>query len=289
MNVELKLKTMKTLLKSLTLAGVLTVVRVAHATEFVVNGNFLANAADFKFGNGLMLAGSGNPTAIPGWTALNGDGNTIEWYMGINGAATGLSPLKNVLGPTNDGGRTFALVASAPWGEGNLNQDITLAPGQYRLRLDVAEGRGHVLYPAVTARAFITDGSRVINITWENPTTANFATRTVYTTIDPGDGPVWTLHLRSDFNNGAEPVCFANVSIRDLPIIDPVTITSIADTMLTYTGGEGSSFTLLTSTSLTAPRNTWTVVASNPTTPGTFTIPAVGTGGAPVFYSIQSQ
>jgi hypothetical protein len=277
---------MENLIKSLTLVGVLTVVVAAHSAERVVNGNFLANAADFKFGNGLMTAGSGNPTAIPGWTALNQDGNILGWNIGINGAATGLIP-KDQLGPTNTGGRTYVLVASDPYGQGRLDQDITLQAGQYRLRIDVAEGRGD--QPTRTARAFVTDGNRQINLCWENPTKASFATRTAVATIDESEAGTWTLHLQNDFSIGVEPVCFANVSIRDLPIIDSVTITSIAGTTLSYTGGEGSSFTLLTSTSVATPLNTWTIVASNPTTPGTFTIPAVGSGGSPVFYSIQSQ
>jgi len=277
------------MIKSLALAlvGVLTVVGAAHSTERVVNGNFLANAANFKFGNGLMTAGSGNPTAIPGWTAVNQDGNILGWNIGINGTATGLSPKKNVLGPIDDGGRTFVLVASDPWGQGRLDQDITLDAGTYRLRIDVAEGR--IQTDTRTARAFITDGIRDINLCWVNPSKDNFVTLTGSATIDASEAGTWTLHLQNDFSIGVEPVCYANVSIRDLPIIDPVTITSIAGTTLTYTGGEGSSFTLLTSTSVTAPLNTWTVVASNPTTPGTFTIPAVGSGASPLYYSIQSQ
>jgi fluoride ion exporter CrcB/FEX len=75
----------------------------------------------------------------------------------------------------------------------------------------------------------------------------------------------------------------------------PVTITSIqplvgpgAQVQITYTGGSGSQFVLLKSTSITAPRSSWARVATNPTTPGTFIIPALGSEDT-VFYSIKSE
>ncbi len=57
---------------------------------------------------------------------------------------------------------------------------------------------------------------------------------------------------------------------------------------LSYTGGSGSQFVLLESASATAPMSSWTRVATNFATPGSFNIPAVGTA-APKFYRVASE
>ena len=69
----------------------------------------------------------------------------------------------------------------------------------------------------------------------------------------------------------------------------PVTITNIIGTTLTYGGGAGTKFILLKSATVNALMSTWTYPGlTNTATPGSFTIPAVGTG-TPVFYRIQSE
>lgn len=70
--------------------------------------------------------------------------------------------------------------------------------------------------------------------------------------------------------------------------ISPVRITSIAGGTIQYTGGSGTRFILLKSASLAAALSSWQRADTNGITPGSFTIPAVGTG-APMFYSIQSE
>ena len=66
------------------------------------------------------------------------------------------------------------------------------------------------------------------------------------------------------------------------------TITSISGTTLEYTGGSGAQFVLLKSADATAPLGSWSREATNTVTPGTFTIPAVGTDTS-AFYSIKSE
>ena len=66
------------------------------------------------------------------------------------------------------------------------------------------------------------------------------------------------------------------------------TISNIVGTTLTYGGGIGTKFVLLKSANVAAPLSGWDRLLTNATTPGTFTIPAVGTG-APVFYRIKSE
>ncbi len=65
-------------------------------------------------------------------------------------------------------------------------------------------------------------------------------------------------------------------------------LNGIVGTALTYSGGGGSQFVLLKSAGLATPLNAWTRVATNTSTPGSFAIPAVGTGTS-VFYRIKSQ
>jgi hypothetical protein len=67
-----------------------------------------------------------------------------------------------------------------------------------------------------------------------------------------------------------------------------VTISNIVGTTLTYGGGSGSQFVLLTNASVDAPMSTWGRAETNPATPGTFAIPAVGSS-AQIFYRIQSE
>ena len=69
----------------------------------------------------------------------------------------------------------------------------------------------------------------------------------------------------------------------------PTTISNIIGTTLTYGGGSGSQFVLVRSSSITAPLAGWTRIATNTSTPGTFTIPAVGTGAVPTFYRVRSE
>jgi hypothetical protein len=67
-----------------------------------------------------------------------------------------------------------------------------------------------------------------------------------------------------------------------------VTITGITGTTISYSGGAGAQFVLLSSPSVGAQLTSWTRVATNSTSPGTFTIPAVGSS-AQAFYSIKSE
>jgi len=65
------------------------------------------------------------------------------------------------------------------------------------------------------------------------------------------------------------------------------TISNIIGTTLSYGGGAGSQFVLVTSTNAAAPLSGWTRVGTNFATPGTFAIPA-GPGAA-AFYRIKSE
>ena len=66
----------------------------------------------------------------------------------------------------------------------------------------------------------------------------------------------------------------------------PTTISNIIGTTLTYGGGAGTRFVLLESADAAA--GSWTPVETNTASPGTFTIPAVGTS-APKYYRVKSE
>jgi autotransporter-associated beta strand protein len=82
-------------------------------------------------------------------------------------------------------------------------------------------------------------------------------------------------------------VSFAPVVVLAPPPA-PTTISNIIGTTLTYGGGAGSQFVLLGTNDITAPLTNWTRLATNSSTPGSFTIPAVGSA-SPTFYRIQSE
>jgi hypothetical protein len=85
-----------------------------------------------------------------------------------------------------------------------------------------------------------------------------------------------------------------NTPINKLNVIAPlataVTITNIIGTTLTYGGGSGARFILLKSVTANAAMSAWTTTGlTNPSTPGSFTIPAVLPTDTELFYRIDSQ
>jgi hypothetical protein len=68
----------------------------------------------------------------------------------------------------------------------------------------------------------------------------------------------------------------------------PVTISNMSGTTLSYGGGGGAQFVLLTTNNLSAPLANWTRLLTNASTPGTFSIPAVGSASSK-FYRIKSE
>ncbi len=113
------------------------------------------------------------------------------------------------------------------------------------------------------------------------------ATDSSYTipSVSAGDAGAYSVTVQDPFCTLTSPSAILTVGVPTAP----VTITGIAGTSLSYSGGSGNRFVLLQSGSITAPLSTWTRVATNSATPGSFTIPPVGTPPTPVFYSILSE
>ena len=77
------------------------------------------------------------------------------------------------------------------------------------------------------------------------------------------------------------------INVLDAVPTNPVTLTGISGGQLGYTGGAGTQFVLLKSADIAAALNTWTRVATNSTSPGSFAIPV---GSEPkAYYSIKSE
>jgi hypothetical protein len=100
------------------------------------------------------------------------------------------------------------------------------------------------------------------------------------TTLGPSDFTV----TATDYLGLTDTKTFTVTAIVPL---NPVTITSINATGLQYMAGAGSQFVLVESASANALLSTWTRVATNTVTPGSFTISTEP--GTQKFYRIKSE
>ena len=105
-----------------------------HAQNKVTNGTFRANAAAFTVSPGGVgnTDGSATNPPIASWSTY-----PAEDGKGLNGAGT---PLGNIFGPADPGGRTFAFVQN---GSNAIYQVLSLAPNtSYLLSIDIAGRNG---------------------------------------------------------------------------------------------------------------------------------------------------
>jgi len=111
------------------------------------------------------------------------------------------------------------------------------------------------------------------------------------TQADLDDLGVWTRALTSLEVSGAYLAGSSNHVSFAAAGLAPVTISTqlaVGNTSLSYTGGAGSQFVLLGTTVVTTPAASWTRIATNSSTPGSFTIPPIGTGTAQ-YYRVKSE
>jgi hypothetical protein len=91
-----------------------------------------------------------------------------------------------------------------------------------------------------------------------------------------------------------QPISFKLLLLRPgdpLPPLPPapVRITGITTNSLSYSGGGGTQFVLLKWSSVNAPLRTWSRMATNSTTPGSFVLPGPSGTNTTGFYSIKSE
>jgi len=147
----------------------------------------------------------------------------------------------------------------------------TKSPGQSVTFTALARGEGPFTYQ------WKKDG---IELSGETNSTYTIAS------VTPDHAGAYTVVVDND---ACDPVESSPAQLIVQTAPTPVTITAFAGTSLSYTGGSGTQFVLLKSSDIAAPLSAWTRAATNTATPGSFTIPAVGTPPAPVFYSIVSE
>ena len=112
---------------------------------------------------------------------------------------------------------------------------------------------------------------------------SNVGTDSSSFTINPvaaGDAGTYTVVVD---NADCDPVESSAATLTVQSLAAAVTITNISTTAIGYTGGAGSQFVLLTSSTVNAPMASWTPVATNTVTGGTFTTPGPG------YYRIESK
>lgn len=170
--------------------------------------------------------------------------------------STGIPPLTTLTSPANNATDTLPTPVT-----------LTASVTQESATVNKVE-----FYDSATLLATVTQtGSGNYTMSW-TPLTAgvyNITARTYYNTT-------FTLNTAT------------NKLTVNAPLASAVTISNISGTTLTYGGGAGTQFILLKSATVNALMSTWTPVHTNTATPGTFTIPAVGTDNT-LFYRIQSK
>jgi large repetitive protein len=217
------------------------------------------------------------------------------------------------------GGATFAWTI----GNGSIQGSTTGSSVAYTAGASGSVSLGCTV--TITATGCSSSGSKSVTInpvpttsaiTGTSPVNANQADVHYSVTLTSGSSYAWTVPTGATITSGSSgpdnneivvtfgttsgnvtvtetsaagcvgsPVSLA-VTVQSLAA--PVTITGIESTSLTYNGGSGSKFILLTSGTADAPMSSWTPVNTNSVTPGTFTIPAVGSSDQS-FYRIQSE
>ncbi|PWU21213.1 MAG: hypothetical protein C5B50_02180 [Verrucomicrobia bacterium] len=242
---------------------------------------------------------------------------SVSYWVKQTAGSTNLPFFGDAVGSTSLAGTGFSLApyqtASTTGGWQVSLSDGTHAmttPSQFTTFPDanlIDDGNWHLLTHVFSRPANVTtylDGSQVdseaisfiVNVNNNNPavigqdpTGAYFPGLTADAYVD--DLGVWTRTLSSLEVSGIYLAGSSNsVSFAALPLA-PVTIAipAMGATTLSYSGGAGSQFVLLSTTVATTPGASWTRVATNTVTPGSFSIPAIGSPGAAKYYRIQSQ
>jgi hypothetical protein len=107
-----------------------------------------------------------------------------------------------------------------------------------------------------------------------------------YAWADPPVG-VYSVSARVLYNQSSLASSAASSLTVNSVAQEPVTISGIVGTSLNYTGGAGAQFVLVMSADIAAPISSWTRVATNTVTPGSFTIPVGSETQA--FYGVKSE
>jgi hypothetical protein len=202
-------------------------------------------------------------SAVLSWDSPSvGKGPIPQQQMCAANPDTEIPPLTKLTAPANNASVAFGAVVT-------LTANIT----QQSAPVNKVE-----FYNGATLVGTVTQtGSGSYSTTWTPPAAGvyNITARTYYSTTHVLNTP-------------------ANKLTVNAPPMSAVTLKTGAgnwetsSTTVSYTGGAGTQFVLVESSDATVPIGSWTRIATNSTTPGSFNIPAVGSA-APKFYRVKSE
>jgi hypothetical protein len=126
-------------------------------------------------------------------------------------------------------------------------------------------------------------GTKSLRVQWQwNGLVSSKWLRLTTSTALPASNPFVDLQQPISFR-----ILLLPVGSTPVPPLGPVTVTGLVGTSLDYTGGGGAQFVLVKSADINTPMSSWTRVATNTVTPGSFTIPVGSETQA--FYGVKSE
>ena len=232
---------------------------------------------------------NGGSTTIS--AALTGTGPwNVSWSDGSNQNAVATSPATRNVSPSTTTTYTVTALSDANGAapSGNLTGSAVVMVNARPT--SVASGTATICNGGSTTISAALTGTGPWNVSWSDGSNQNaVATSPATRNASPSTTTTYTVTALSDANCTAVPADLTGSAVVTVnACLAPVTITDVSGTTLSYTGGAGSKFILLKSADVTAALSSWSREATNTVTPGSFTIPAVGTG-SPVFYAVKSE
>ena len=265
-------------------SGKVTLPTTANYVFNGTTGNQTSGSAFPTTVNNLTInntGSSGNNTVTIPATAINGLLYVESGLLSFGGTTSSMAGVLTFDGSTGQAPGTWGSSSSSA-----LHQDNTHFAGSGYVTVSgftvTYDGNGNDGGTAPSA----VNGNYHTSILLAGPGTLS---RTGYTFANwntAADGTGTSYHAGASFTiPAANTTLYAQWTFG---LDSSVTISGIADTTLSYTGGAGSQFVLLSSGSLGVQPADWTREQTNSATPGTFTIPAVGTS-LRRFYLIKSE
>jgi hypothetical protein len=272
-----------------------TVTALSDANGAAPSGNLTGsavvtvNARPTSVASGTATICNGGSTNIS--AALTGTGPwNVTWSDSVtqNGVAT--SPATRSVSPSTTTTYTVTALSDANCTaqSGDLTGSAVVTVNARPT--SAASGSATICNGGSTNISAALTGTGPWNVTWSDSVTQNgVATSPATRSVSPSTTTIYTVTALSDANCTAQSGDLTGSAVVTVnACLAPVTITDVSGTTLSYTGGTGSKFILLKSADVTAALSSWSREATNTVTPGSFTIPAVGTG-APVFYAVKSE
>jgi hypothetical protein len=273
-----------------------------YTVTALTDANCAAQASD-RTGSAVVTINVRPTSAVSGSTnicsgsaatisaALTGTGPwNVSWSDGSNQNAVAASPAIRSVSPSTTTIYTVTALTDANCAAqagdrtGSAVVTVNVRPtSAVSGTANICNGSSATISAALT-------GTGPWNVSWSDGSNQNaVATSPATRSVSPSTNTTYTVTALSDANCTAKSGDLTGSAVVTVDVcLAPVTITAISGTTISYTGGAGSKFILLKSADISAARGSWSREATNTVTPGSFSIPAVGTG-SPVFYTVKSE